>query len=115
MRAYSARYLHSEIELLHFRARYYDPELGEFISRDPLGYVDGMSLYRGYFVPEGMDPGGLLLAGFDERQPWTGPQWHHTVPNSWEDKIAKLYKDELKKLGLSEKGQPNSAKTPRVW
>ena len=44
---------------LYKRARYYDPTTGEFISRDPLGYVDGMSLYRGYFVPGGMDPWGL--------------------------------------------------------
>ena len=44
---------------MYFRARYYDPATGEFISRDPLGYVDGMSLYRGYFVPGGVDPSGL--------------------------------------------------------
>ena len=45
--------------LLYFRARYYDPQTGEFISRDPFGYVDGMSLYRGYFVLGGVDPLGL--------------------------------------------------------
>ena len=33
------------------RARFYHAELGRFISRDPIGYVDGMSLYRAYFVP----------------------------------------------------------------
>ncbi len=44
---------------MYFRARYYDPQTGEFISRDPLEYVDGMSLYRGYFVPNGMDPNGM--------------------------------------------------------
>jgi len=44
---------------MYFRARYYDPQLGEFISRDPLGYVDGMSLYRGYFAPGAVDPFGL--------------------------------------------------------
>jgi hypothetical protein len=43
------------------RARYYDPATGEFISRDPLEYVDGMSQYRAYFVPKGMDPLGLFL------------------------------------------------------
>jgi len=39
--------------------RMFDPEMGRFISRDPLGYVDGMSLYNGYFA-EGfnLDPLG---------------------------------------------------------
>jgi len=32
---------------------------GEFTSQDPLEFVDGMSLYRGYFVPSGWDPYGL--------------------------------------------------------
>jgi hypothetical protein len=40
------------------RARYYDPLTGEFISPDPLEYVDGMSLYRGYFVILSVDPDG---------------------------------------------------------
>jgi len=31
---------------LYFRARYYDPELGRFIGRDPLSYIDGMSMYQ---------------------------------------------------------------------
>jgi len=45
--------------LYYFRARYYDAQLGRFVGRDPLGYVDGMSLYQGYFVPGGVDPFGL--------------------------------------------------------
>lgn len=62
---------------MYFRARYYDPEMGEFISRDPLEYVDGMSLYRGYFVPGGVDPFGLYLepppGGFGPSPPPVGP------------------------------------------
>ena len=46
--------------LMYFRARYYSPQLGQFISRDPLGYVDGMSQYRGYFAPDAVDPWGLM-------------------------------------------------------
>jgi hypothetical protein len=42
------------------RARYYDPSTAEFTSRDPLEYVDGVSLYRGYFLPTGIDFGGRL-------------------------------------------------------
>ncbi len=44
------------------RARYYDCQTGEFTSQDPLKYVDGMSLYRGYFVPVDVDPGGNCIA-----------------------------------------------------
>ena len=40
------------------RARIYSAQLGRFISRDPQGFVDGMSLYRAYFVPGGTDPEG---------------------------------------------------------
>ena len=57
---FTGRYLHPEIGLLYFRTRYFDPSTGDFISRDPLEYVDGMSLYRGYFVPNGTDPSGSL-------------------------------------------------------
>ena len=56
---YTARRADEELGLLYFRARYYHPQLGQFLSRDPLEYVDGMSQYRAYFVPRGMDPWGL--------------------------------------------------------
>ncbi len=56
------------VALLLIRARYYDPLTGEFTSRDPLEYVDGMSLYRGYFGIGGVDPFGL--------------DWHHLLPQS---------------------------------
>ncbi|MCM8532311.1 MAG: hypothetical protein NE330_14205, partial [Lentisphaeraceae bacterium] len=39
-----------ETSLWYFRARYFSDELGRFISRDPLGYVDGYGLYNGYFA-----------------------------------------------------------------
>ena len=56
---YTGRRADEELGLLYFRARYYDPQTGEFISRDPLEYVDGMSQYRAYFVPGATDPFGL--------------------------------------------------------
>ena len=56
---FTGRELDTESGLYYFRARYYDPALGRFISRDPLGYVNGMSLYRAYFVQGGVDPSGL--------------------------------------------------------
>lgn len=36
----------------------YDASLGQFCSRDPLGYDDGFSLYPAYFAPNGVDPSG---------------------------------------------------------
>jgi RHS repeat-associated protein len=56
---YTGRRLDLETALYYFRARYYHAQLGRFISRDPIGYVDGMNLYRAYFVPGQTDPQGL--------------------------------------------------------
>ncbi len=36
----------SETGLYHVRRRYYVPPLGRWLSRDPIGYVDGMGLYE---------------------------------------------------------------------
>ena len=56
---FSAQGAHRPLNLWYFRARYFSDELGRFISRDPLGYVDGMSLYGGYFAEDfGLDPSG---------------------------------------------------------
>jgi len=57
---FTGRRFDEETGLWYFRARYYDEDMGRFISRDPLGYVDGYSLYTGYFA-EGfmLDPLGL--------------------------------------------------------
>lgn len=35
-----------ETGLIYARHRYYDPELGRFISPDPMGYADGPNLYQ---------------------------------------------------------------------
>ena len=43
-----------------YRARYYHAELGRFVSRDLVGYIDGFNLYRASFVPKGVDPSGRI-------------------------------------------------------
>ncbi len=64
------------VALLLIRARYYDPLTGEFTSRDPLEYVDGMSLYRGYMGHERVDPSGLACdqycCSFKGNRPYGG-------------------------------------------
>lgn len=47
-----------ETGLYYFRARYFDAQLGRFVGRDPLGYVDGASQYMAYFAPSALDPFG---------------------------------------------------------
>ena len=56
--------------LFHVRNRYHDPFLGRFISRDPAGYQDGMSLYEycrsgplGATDAEGTDSGWMRRWG----------------------------------------------------
>ncbi len=63
-RPYGKQTVAPNVALLLIRARYYDPQTGEFTSRDPLEYVDGMSLYRAYFVPGSVDPSGLQIATY---------------------------------------------------
>jgi len=61
-KGFCGMYLDKETGLYYARFRMYSPTLGRFISRDPIGYIDGMSLYAGYFVPNYTDPSGLGLA-----------------------------------------------------
>lgn len=76
--------LRDEDGLLFARNRYFSPEMGRWISRDPAGYVDGYLLYNGYFVPNANDPegkfiwgmvaAGVISAGFDAAyQYYTNP------------------------------------------
>ena len=58
-----------ETGLVYFRNRYYDPELGRFITADPKGYVDGPSMYAFEMddPANGSDPMGLADGGTDLR------------------------------------------------
>jgi hypothetical protein len=51
--------------LLYMRAMYYDPEVGRFISKDPIGFIGGLNLY-GYAAnnpTNKADPRGLNGTG----------------------------------------------------
>jgi RHS repeat-associated protein len=59
---FTGREWDAECSLYHYRARTYSPMLGRFLSRDPLGYVDGINLYL-YVLNQPMasvDPYGLV-------------------------------------------------------
>ena len=62
---YTAREFDPETGLLYYRARYYDPNVGRFISEDPIGFGAGVNFYD-YVLnnpvrskdPFGLAPGG---------------------------------------------------------
>ena len=78
---FTGRELDAESGLYYFRARYWDPALGRFIARDPIGYVDGMNLYQGYFVHGGVDPSGMRLVRVQMPDGYTGPPDDGRLPN----------------------------------
>jgi RHS repeat-associated protein len=62
-------HLDTESTLYYNRNRYYSPTLGRFTTRDPLGYVDGMSVYE-YVAStpiRAYDPSGLACYVCDAR------------------------------------------------
>ncbi len=66
---YTGRELDPETSLYYYRARYYSPELGSFIRRDPIGYLaDDANLYR--YVRD--DPANHTDP---EGEAWWPPRW----------------------------------------
>jgi len=57
-RGFTGYYLDAETGLYYARARMYSAGLGRFISRDPMGYVDGPCLYAAHFAPNHLDSSG---------------------------------------------------------
>ena len=68
---FTGRRFDEETGLYYYRARYFDDEQARFISRDPLGYVDGMNLYE-YVIGNPvifLDPTGRLICKCSSTNP----------------------------------------------
>ncbi|MBZ0165496.1 MAG: RHS repeat-associated core domain-containing protein [Candidatus Omnitrophica bacterium] len=60
---FTGRRFDEETGIYHYRRRTYDPSIGRFLQRDPLGYYDSMNLYE--YVRSNpinyVDPDGLAI------------------------------------------------------
>jgi RHS repeat-associated protein len=91
---FTGRALDEETGLYYFRNRMYSGKDGRFVSRDPMGYVDGMSLYCGYFVPGGTDPNGEMVV-FESAGAGVSAEDVAIAKKAWEDLEKDVYKDDL--------------------
>ncbi len=64
---YTGREFDKETGLYYYRNRYYSPELGRFLQRDPVGYIAGINLYTycSNNPVNWVDP-----FGWDKEKPW---------------------------------------------
>ena len=95
---FQSRRWDDEVDLYYFRNRVVSPTLGRFITRDPVGYVDGYNLYayasgRPTFA---VDPMGMLCA-MEIAGPDLGNNWCDCVDGAddWWDWCSTCAGDEL--------------------
>lgn len=100
------QYLDAETGLHYNDRRYYDPELGRYISPDPLGLVGGVNAYA--YVDGNplkfIDPTGLILFAFDGTNNSNPPPDKDQVSNVW--KFFNSY-DDGEKWYMNGVGRPD--------
>ena len=100
-----------------FRKRQFDPGLGRFIKRDPAGYVDGSSLYNGFFVGNGVDPSGMWVIDANTGTAVAEPG--DTITSLWRQLGGQAYSGESAFMNAVRFFQPganiNNVKVGQRW
>jgi len=82
---FSTKELDSRSGLQFFGARYYDPEIGRWLSPDPLGFVDGVNQYT--YVNNNpvnwVDPNGLCIQELERIANMINPFSNQGATGSW--------------------------------
>lgn len=85
---YTGRERDPDIGLLYYRARFYDPQVGRFISEDPAGFVGGLNFY-GYVAN---DP----LNFTDPTGQWETPAHEYIIDEAFKHCLSKAQQQRLK-------------------
>ena len=113
---YTGREVDPDTGLIYYRARYYCPDCGRFISEDPLGFGAGVNFYAyvGNNPVNGNDPSGMVKlpgigAGIELLSAFR-TVGHHTVPRE----VLKMLPSEVANNPLvrGAKGSPNIWQIP---
>ncbi|GAB5442993.1 MAG: hypothetical protein Fues2KO_33420 [Fuerstiella sp.] len=83
--AFTGREWDADTDLYYYRARWYDPTAGRFVSDDPIGFAAGdvnVSRYVGNTATSSYDPSGLedLVPTSFPVRPWYDPGDKSTLP-----------------------------------
>jgi RHS repeat-associated protein len=115
---YTGREWDGETGQYYYRARYYDPSVGQFISQDPIGFSAGdANLYRyvGNSPTNRIDPSGLQMEPITEETARRARLNLLTIPWFWAPGRADLfighyYEGNGKTVDLTDFGVLNSVK-----
>uniref|UniRef100_UPI0021DAE61D RHS repeat-associated core domain-containing protein n=1 Tax=Pseudomonas sp. RIT-PI-S TaxID=3035295 RepID=UPI0021DAE61D len=121
---FQGQYFDAETGLHYNTFRYYDPEVGRFVTQDPIGLLGGDNLYQ--YAPNAVgwiDPHGLSCSS-DAKilrrelgpSPVGGGQYdaHHIIMSNSKDVRMNAVRDKMKELGIDINDKRNGIWLPNT-
>ncbi|SEK57365.1 RHS repeat-associated core domain-containing protein [Pseudomonas agarici] len=121
---FQGQYFDDETGLHYNTFRYYDPQVGRFITQDPIGLAGGDNLYRyapssiGWIDPLGLSCGSdaKVLRGNLGQSPVGGGQYdaHHIIMSNSKDPRMIALRDKMKELDIDINDKRNGIWLPNT-